>query len=845
MEEKILIDVQMDTERVQQELRSVITSVADLKKENAQLKKEIESGRDATGELSAAYARNADTIKNLQSRQKALSGEIATTNTTSDQLGDSFYELNRRAIALETQYKSLTKAQRESAEGQEMKKNLTELKAELKGFDAELGNHQRNVGNYPQVLTSLIPGFDKVIGGIDKITAAAGNSVPSFAGMTKGIGQATKAALKFIATPIGAIIMAVVVAVKAAMVVWDKLSDAIKKNDDASTALARLYEIVVQPVIDAVTAAFAKLAQWIGMAASVLADWLGGAEAAADGTKSLVIATDELEEAERQYTVNSAERAKEIARLRDEVADKEKHTAAERKELLQQAIDLEAQNLEDEKKIKAEHLRILEQTAEREKDTSDETKNKIAQARADLLRAEEAYYTGKKKLTSQIVALDAEIANDAKKVVAERDRAQKEEQAAAEKAAKEREELERRQADVLAQIRQKAEDFAVQQIGDAGVRAVEQRRLQGQREIDALKNQLQENNYLTAQSREELDALIKAKESSLQNELLRMVDDYATQKLAQDAAKTRESEQTLLNLRKEAAKEGSAELLELQIEALDLQKEAELEKYAEGSEERLLIDEQYEQAKADLEEQYRQAKMQSELQMAEQVVSSISNLNNSISKIENAQLEKYKRGQEQKKEALKKQLDAGVINEKQYEQQIAEIDAETERREREMQREQAKREKALNIFMATLSTLAAIIGFMANPGGIPGIALSAMAAITGAAQIAAIAAQPLPELAGGGLVQDGTGRRYTAGDVVPTMLSNDELVLNPTQYTNVARGLFAYANRPDLGGGTMAAGVDYELLADAVAALPAPVMVYSEYREFEDRTIQIEEMTKI
>ena len=63
MEEQILIDVKIDAQSAQQELRSVITSVADLKKENATLKKEIEAGRDATGELSAAYAKNAETIK--------------------------------------------------------------------------------------------------------------------------------------------------------------------------------------------------------------------------------------------------------------------------------------------------------------------------------------------------------------------------------------------------------------------------------------------------------------------------------------------------------------------------------------------------------------------------------------------------------------------------------------------------------------------------------------------------------------------------------------------------------------------------------------------------------------
>lgn len=845
MEEKVLIDVQIDAERVQSELRSVITSVADLKKENASLKKEIESGRDATGELSAAYAKNAETIKNLQTRQKVLSSELNTTNTSTAELGDSFYELNRRAAALETQYKSLSKAQRESFEGQEIKKQLTDLKDQLKGMDAELGNYQRNVGNYPKTLASLVPGFDKVVGGINKITAAAGESVPSFAGMAQGIGTATKAALKFIATPIGAVIMAVVAAVKLAMAAWDKLSDAIKKNDDASTAIARLYEVTVQPVVDLVTKSFAKLAGWIGKAAGALADFLGGSKQAADATNSLVIATDELQEAERQYVVNSAKRSKEIAELRDKAAQKDKYTAEERRAYLQQAIDLERQNLEDEKKIKAERLRILEATAKREQDTSDETKDKIAQARADMERAEEAYYSGTRRLNQQLATLNTEIAADEQKRADERKKQREQEAAEETRRAKEQEELARRQADILLQIRQKAEDLAVQMIGDAGVRAIEQRRVQGEREIAALKQQLAEGRDLTVQAREELAALITAKEQSLNNELARMADEAAKKKTAEDKARTLQTEQEILALRKEVAKKGSQEMLQLQLQALDLQEQQELEKYAEGTEQRLLIEKQFQQTRAALEEQYRMAKYTADVNMAQQALQQVTALNAAIGKIEQAELTRYKRGQDEKKKALQKQLADGIISEENYAAAVEKLDRETEQREREMQREQARREKALNIFNALISTAAAIIGFLANPGGIPGVALSALAGITGAAQVAAIAAEPLPELATGGVVSDKSGRRYNAGDVVPTMLSNDELVLNPSQYLNVARGLFGYANNPQLVDGVQPRSTDYEMLAAAIAATPPPVMVYKEYNDFKSRTATFNELAKL
>jgi len=848
MEEQILIDVKIDAQSAQQELRSVITSVADLKKENAALKKEIEAGRDATGELSSAYAKNAETIKDLQARQKALSGELNTTNTTTSDLGDSFYELTRRANALETQYKSLSKAQRESAAGQEMKKQLTDLKGELKTFDAELGNYQKNVGNYPQTLASLVPGFDKVTKVIGNVTGAAGNAVPSLAGMAKGIGGVTKASLKFIATPIGAIIAAIVVAIKLLTAAWNKVTEAIAKNDDAGTAIARLYEVTIQPVIDLVTKAFAKLAEWIGKVANAMANFIGGSEKAADAAHSLVIATDELEEAERQYTVNSAKRAAEIAKLRDEVTDKEKYTAEQRRQLLQQAIDLETKNLEDEKSIKAERLRIIEETAKRDQDTSDETKNKIAQARADLYAAEQAYYQGKRKLSTQIATLNAEIAADEQKRLDEQKRRQKEreeeEKRQAEEEQKRREEeaaAAERQAQVLEEIRAKSAELAAKMIGDEGERAVELRRLQGEKEINALKKQLKEGRDLTKQARAELDALILAKEKSLNNELFRLANEYADKKVREEAERTLQSEQEIFRLRKEVAKEGSKELLDLQIQALDLQLQQELAKYKEGSEERLLIEQQFEQAKADLQTQYRQKETEERMQMANTTVSMLSDLNGSIAKIEQAGLERYKSEQNEKKKALQQQLEAGYISQVEYDKKAAELDKQTQEREIEMQRQQAIREKALNIFNAVLSTAAAIIGFLADPGGIAGVALSAMAGVTGAAQVAAIAAQPLPHLASGGVVRDGTGRGYAAGDVVPAMLSNDEVVLNPYQYSRIAQDLFDYSN----GRLQRAAAIDYDLLAAAMAEMPAPVMVYSEYNDFKSRTADYKELANL
>ena len=76
---------------------------------------------------------------------------------------------------------------------------------------------------------------------------------------------------------------------------------------------------------------------------------------------------------------------------------------------------------------------------------------------------------------------------------------------------------------------------------------------------------------------------------------------------------------------------------------------------------------------------------------------------------------------------------------------------------KEIQIEQARSAKNFAIFDIGLKTAQAIIGFLANPGGPAGIALSVIAGVLGLAQIATVASTPLPALADGGVVMPRIG----------------------------------------------------------------------------------------
>jgi len=90
---------------------------------------------------------------------------------------------------------------------------------------------------------------------------------------------------------------------------------------------------------------------------------------------------------------------------------------------------------------------------------------------------------------------------------------------------------------------------------------------------------------------------------------------------------------------------------------------------------------------------------------------------------------------------------------------------------------QAKADKALALFNIGVSTAEAIIKFLANPGGTAGIVLSVLAGITGAAQLAAVAAKPIPKFERGGLV----GGRLHSGGGTMVEAERDEYIVNRRQ----------------------------------------------------------------
>lgn len=407
-----ILAVELDATKVATDLEELSRQIANAKNEQKLLNEQLKAGEISETEYAKSTAAVKDELSWLQKQQK---GVIATTKlltAQTDTYSDSLNGQRQKLADMQKVYDQLTQAQRESAAGQEFLKALKEQSDTVKELEEATGRAQRNVGNYPKVVTAIIPSFDKmtaILGSIGvSLQDLQKNGVKAFS----NLGTSLKTFGKAFLTPPIAIITAVLGAI---VFTVQKVSEAFKKNDDAMTALTKAFAIF-EPIGDGVAKVFDWVAQGLAKVAEGAAkvvQWIAGKVApsyaqAAKEAQELVQAQDNLQEAERKYTEESAKRNAQIAELKAKVLQTERYTNEERKQFLKDAIDLEEKNLQEAKANAAERVRILEETAKKESDTSDETKDKIAQAKAAMYQAEQAYFDGTRRLQKQLSDFEAE-----------------------------------------------------------------------------------------------------------------------------------------------------------------------------------------------------------------------------------------------------------------------------------------------------------------------------------------------------------------------------------------------------------------------------------------------------
>lgn len=208
-----------------------------------QITKDYDEGRMAVDDYNQELQENLEELQKLRTEQGDVRSSLNASTKALLSAKGSYVEMSQTLGQLRNAYRQLSKEQREGAVGTEMLGQIKLLDAELKEVDASMGNFQRNVGGYEEALKQVLPAQAGLIIDLGKLSVEGGGIPSLFNGMKNSIVGMTKAAVAFIATPLGMVLTALAAAAGAAFALFNARNKEIEKQAEASAkALERQKE---------------------------------------------------------------------------------------------------------------------------------------------------------------------------------------------------------------------------------------------------------------------------------------------------------------------------------------------------------------------------------------------------------------------------------------------------------------------------------------------------------------------------------------------------------------------------------------------------------------------------
>lgn len=199
-----------------------------------QITKDYDEGRMAVDDYNQELQENLEELQKLRTEQGDVRSSLNASTKALLAAKGSYVEMSQTLGQLRNAYRQLSKEQREGAVGTEMLGQIKLLDAELKEVDASMGNFQRNVGGYEKALKQVLPPQAGLIVDLGKLSVEGGGIPSLFTGMKDSIVGMTKAAVAFIATPLGATLTALAAAAAAAFALFNARNKEIEKQAEAS-----------------------------------------------------------------------------------------------------------------------------------------------------------------------------------------------------------------------------------------------------------------------------------------------------------------------------------------------------------------------------------------------------------------------------------------------------------------------------------------------------------------------------------------------------------------------------------------------------------------------------------
>ena len=501
MAEKVIIEFEINAKEALDNITHAREALVALREEQKTLQAAMKDGT-ATDSMKKRFGELAVEIKELTGVINTNNRELQNQIKANKEAEGSLASYRAQLKNLKDEYAKLSEEERNSSKGKEMISKMDSLTNSAKAAEWQL--------------QGVPKGLSKLVASMSQVNFGAGRAAA-------GIAQMGKAFKAFMSNPYAVAIGAIVAVVK-------KLTDSFKKNDEAMTALQKamaplkavlsVIEKAFQGIVNVVT----KAVTAVGNFASKIVSWIPGMDKYVKAQEDIVTATDNLEEAERQYTVESAKRQAEISELRNKSVESEKYTEQERRGFLEEALKLEKQDADEKRQISEEKLRIAqeealgeigytEMTEEAWSKLSDEQKNTLTELQAAVVNTTTEFNNATRRMTSQLNSFDKDI------------KKQREERAKA--AASARKEQIKNEKAALREL----EDLTIEAMKNLQAKEEEQTRVSYRRRIEDIQERLKTEKNLTKTAKEALNAEIVLLEAQLQIQLGEIDKKYTKQRL--------------------------------------------------------------------------------------------------------------------------------------------------------------------------------------------------------------------------------------------------------------------------------------------------------------------------
>ncbi len=270
-----------------------------------------------------------------------------------DQSVESINKLTAANKELRKERNELNVASKEGQKrAQEINAQIDQNTSKIKANVSAIEQQKINIGNYKSALDGVHPALGKLGSGLE--------------GGTAGFKAMTMQALAFIATPIGAIIAALVVAFKALQTFVQNSAVGMDKFEDVSAAVSAVVDVLVDRVVKLVGAIGKLLSGDISGGLKGMQESFSGIgdeiQREIELSVGLAKAIRDLEDREIDYGIAVSESENAIKRLILQSKNRSL-TESERIKKLDEAAAIEKKNAEENLAIQTEALRIANDQA--------------------------------------------------------------------------------------------------------------------------------------------------------------------------------------------------------------------------------------------------------------------------------------------------------------------------------------------------------------------------------------------------------------------------------------------------------------------------------------------------